>query len=366
MKVVIRADASVDIGSGHIMRCLTLASGLSGSGAEVSFISRELAGNMCDLIEAKGFKVYRLPEPQGEFKASGTGLYEKWLGVDKNEDAKDTIEALSKGPRPDWLIIDHYAIDIVWEKALRPFVRAVMVLDDLADRRHDCDILLDQNLSDKPQERYDGLVSEGCRMLLGPRFMLLRPEFIEARKKTRTRTGRIERVLVFFGGSDPTDETTKTLRALNDPVFKDIKIDVVVGGSNARKDDIEAIGALMANVSFYCQTDAMCDLMSKADLAIGACGTTAWERCSLGLPAIVIVTAENQAEIAANLEKIGAIVSLGRSEYAGEGDISKKLLELMRSPERLKALSRSAWQITDGSGKEAVIKVMADNVFLKD
>lgn len=360
MKVVIRADASVDIGSGHIMRCLTLARGLAGSGAEVSFISRELPGSICGLIEAKGFKVYRLPEPQGEFKASGTGLYERWLGASKLQDAKETAEILARLQKPDWLIIDHYSIDSGWENLVRPLIKRIMVIDDLADRGHDCDILLDQNLFDKPQGRYDGLVSEGCRLLLGTRFMLLRPEFIEARKKTRTRTGQIERVLVFFGGSDQTNETAKTLRALNDPVFKDIKIDVVIGGSNARRFEIEALCSLMANVSFYCQTEAMSDLMSKADLAIGACGTTAWERCSLGLPAIVIVTAENQAEIAANLERIGAIVSLGRSENVMEGDISKKLLELMRSPKAVERLSLSAGQITDGRGVDAVVKAMID------
>lgn len=367
MKAFIRADASVEIGTGHIMRCLTLAGGLAGRGAKVSFICRELPGNICGLIEAKGFEVHRLPYKQTELKApAGARLYEKWLGVNKLQDAKETIGILAKGPEPDWLIIDHYSIDIAWESLVRPHTRGIMVIDDLADRGHDCDILLDQNLFERPQGRYDGLINEGCKMLLGPEYMLLRPEFIEARKKTRIRSSRIERILVFFGGSDPTDETAKTLRALNDPVFKDIKIDVVVGGSNARKHDIEDLCSAMPDVSFYCQTDAMCGLMSEADLAIGACGTTAWERCCLGLPSIVIVTAQNQAEIAANLDRIGAIASLGRSEDVSEGAISKKLLELMRSPEKLKTLSFNAGQITDGSGTEAVIKEMANNVFLRD
>lgn len=366
MKVVIRADASFEIGSGHIMRCLTLANGLAGLGAQVSFVCRELPGSICNLVEAKGFAVYRLPEPQTEFKATGTGLYERWLGLSKLQDAKETVEILAGLPRPDWLVIDHYSLDKSWEAVMRPYVKKIMVIDDLANRSHDCDILLDQNLFERPEGRYDGLVNEGCKRLLGPKFMLLRPEFIEARKKTAMRTGLIERILVFFGGSDPTDETAKTLKALNGPAFKDIKIDVVVGGSNARKDDIKDLCSAMANVSFYCQTDLMCDLMSKADLAIGACGTTAWERCALGLPALVIVTAENQAEIAANLARIGAIASLGRAEDVSECAISKKLLELMASPQTVEGLSLAAWQITDGSGTEAVIKEMADNVLLRD
>ena len=367
MKVVIRADASAQIGSGHIMRCLTLAKGLAGIGAKVSFVCRELPGNICGLIEGKGFKVYLLPYQETELKvASGTKTYEQWLGASKEKDAKETAGIIASLPRPDWLVIDHYAIDIVWEALLRPLTKRIMVIDDLADRSHDCDILLDQNLFERPEGRYDKLVDERCKMLLGPKFMLLRPEFIEARKTRRIRSGRIERVLVFFGGSDPTNETTKTLKALRDPVFKDIKIDVVVGGSNVRKDDIKGLCSGMANVSFYCQTDLMCDLMSKADLAIGACGTTAWERCSLGLPTIVIVTAENQAEIAANLDRLGAIVSLGRSEDVREGDISKKLLELMHSPEKLKAISLKAGQITNGSGTDEVVKEMRDNVFLRD
>lgn len=367
MKVVIRADASAQIGSGHIMRCLTLANGLAGLGAEVSFICRELPGSICDLVVAKGFKVYRLPYQATKLKTTpASRLYEGWLGVSKEKDAKDTAGILAKGLRPDWLVIDHYSLDESWEALMRPYVKKIMVIDDLADRSHDCDMLLDQNLFERPEGRYNGLVREGCKMLLGPKYMLLRPEFIEARKKIQTRTGRIKRILVFFGGSDPTDETTKTLKALNNPVFKDIRIDVVAGGSNARKDEIERLCSMMTNVNFYCQTDLMCDLMSKADLAIGACGTTAWERSALGLPAIVIVTAENQSEIAANLARIGAIANLGRAEDVSECAISKKLLELMASAQTVEGLSLAAWQITDGSGTEAVIKEMCDNVFLRD
>lgn len=353
MKAVIRADASVDIGTGHVMRCLTLADYLRAAGADVSFVCRELPGNMCAFIEAKGFKVHRLKGV--ERLPEGAGLYEKWLGVSLQRDAEDTLPFVKKEPPADWLIIDHYSLDKRWEDALRPFVKKVMVIDDLADKPHGCDLLLNQNPCDRIEGRYDHLIPKGCKRLLGPGYVLLRPEFIKLRKKARRRDGHIRRILVFFGGSDPTNETMKALRAISSLNRKDISVDAVAGGSNVRKKDIEEFCSSMPNASFYCQTDDMARLMSEADLSIGAGGTATWERCCLGLPALVVITAENQAEIAEGLDKKGAIINLGRWSGVTEGDVRRKLLDLLGDPGSVKAISASAGKIADGSGIDIVL-----------
>ena len=206
--VIIRADASTQIGSGHVMRCLTLAEELRDGGSMVSLVSRDHPGNLNELIRDKGFQYFELSTGQGiEVKPHQSGSeYASWLGVSQERDAMETIEAIGE-ERAEWLIVDHYALDEKWEPLLRPHAAKIMVIDDLADRRHDCDLLLDQNFFINGEKRYDELVSPSCTKLLGPKYALLRREFREARKKLKERTGEVKRVLVFFGGSDPENYT---------------------------------------------------------------------------------------------------------------------------------------------------------------
>ncbi len=181
MKIVFRVDASLQIGSGHIMRCLTLADELVRRGADIIFVCRERLGNLINLIEAKRYQVIRLPQAQVEYIATTDDLYHaEWLGVSWEQDASDTIAVLGD-EKPEWLVIDHYAIDRRWEQKLRPHVGKIMVIDDLADRPHDCDLILDQNLYQEMDKRYVNNVPESCQKLFGPKFALLRPEFAAAR-----------------------------------------------------------------------------------------------------------------------------------------------------------------------------------------
>ncbi|MBL0225443.1 MAG: UDP-2,4-diacetamido-2,4,6-trideoxy-beta-L-altropyranose hydrolase [Geobacteraceae bacterium] len=182
MMVCIRTDASDVIGSGHVMRCLTLADELRQRGADVIFICRILLGNLIGLIEDKGYSVVRLQQPETEYIAAAEDVaHAAWLGVSWEQDAVDTIDAFGE-KHPKLLIIDNYALDSRWETKLRPYVEKIMVIDDLADRSHDCDLLLDQNLYQSIETRYDKLISESCKRLLGPKYALFRPEFVTARK----------------------------------------------------------------------------------------------------------------------------------------------------------------------------------------
>ncbi|MDD2467319.1 MAG: UDP-2,4-diacetamido-2,4,6-trideoxy-beta-L-altropyranose hydrolase [Desulfobulbus sp.] len=325
MKVVFRVDASIQIGSGHVMRCLTLAEALRGKSATVIFICRELPGNLLGYIEEKGFLVHQLPVPKQVAEHLKGTKHANWLGVPWQTDAREVLEILESEYKPDWLVVDHYALDRAWETQILPHVGKIMVIDDLADRRHDCDLLLDQNLYDKMEERYDNLVSKDCKKLLGPRYALLRKEFHEVRKALRERDGIIKRILIFFGAVDKTNETEKALHAVLSLNKPDMKIDVVVGSANSHKDKIKAFCQKIPNATYFCQVDNIAELMASADLAIGAGGTTTWERCYLELPSITIVVAENQEETSRAVAAVGASVVLGHGGEVKEETIANEI-----------------------------------------
>ena len=201
MRVVFRVDASTKMGSGHVMRCLTLAEELEKNGSDVSFISRAHEGNLNYLIFKREFQVHELQNSifsESSIKSIKADNYYVWLGVTEDKDAQETIKAIGID-KPDWLIVDHYALSEKWEKTVRPYVKNIMVIDDLANRSHDCDLLLDQNWFENMGNRYEGLVPAGCTKLLGPEYALLRPEFSEARKSLKQRNGKVDKIFVFFG-----------------------------------------------------------------------------------------------------------------------------------------------------------------------
>lgn len=350
MEIVIRTDASIRIGSGHVMRCLTLASLLRDKGGEVSFISRELPGHLCDYIEEKGYVLFRLPEPKQN---------DGWLGISRETDAVQTVDILQQVKKNvDWLIVDHYGLDLSWEMVVRPYVRRIMVIDDLANRQHDCDLLLDQNLHNNLHLRYEGLVPSNCQKLLGPHYALLRPEFVITRSSLRKREGIVKRILIFFGGSDLSNETKKALQALL-MLEEDLITDVVVGGSNPHKEEIRSLCLQIKNTNFHCQTENMAELMANADLAIGAGGSALWERCYLGLPSIVVVVADNQLEITNLLAKEGAILNLGWHHNVDSKELAKALKTILKQPDKLKTMSQNALRVVGNhSGANQVADVI--------
>ena len=352
MNVAIRADASVQIGSGHIMRCLTLADQLRNRKAIVTFICNELPGHLCSYIEDKGFKVQRLH-------------YDEIMDCNSwKEDAKQTEEILRKSPTTDWMIVDHYGLDNRWEFRIKHYARNIMVIDDLANRPHDCGLLLDQNFYINLVKRYDGLVPENCRMMLGPAYALLRPEFREARKKRRDRDGTVNKILVFFGGSDPANETSKTLEALRRLNRSDIAVDVVVGNGNPYKDQVRKLCSEMLNTKFYCQVENMAELMASADLSIGAGGATTLERCFIGLPTMVLIVAENQLETTTAVAETGAIFNMGWSHRVDEKDLADGIKNFIADPIKLQRMTDKAVQLMQGDKNNQVFDTAHQAIFL--
>ena len=320
MLAVIRADASTSIGSGHVMRCLTLAHRLKKEkNVKVVFVMRVLPGNLIDMVEKQGFEVLKLLPANQKYSLNGYGL---WLTVPMEVDAQQTIEVLQHYLQEhcfdvaDRLIVDSYALNEQWEQVLRPYCREIMVIDDLANRKHDCDILLDQNFYLNKDVRYAGLVPEHCKMLLGPEHALLREEFYEAKKHLRKRDGNIRNILVFYGGSDLTNETEKAIKALvqlHDEGYN-FTADVITGVSNSRREKIKNLCSKYHFFHYYCQVSNMAEFMNKADLMLGAGGSTTWERLYMELPTLVTAVAENQIQGCRDCSQAGLIDYLGESE----------------------------------------------------
>ncbi len=373
MKVAIRVDASELIGSGHVMRCLTLADQLREAGAHVAFICAALPGDMAGYIAQRGYAINLILPLENlpcKFGNSAIGDHEnskfdnihfELLAADWQKDADESIESVKKhldhpGDKLDLLVVDHYSFDSKWEAMLQPFAKRIMVIDDLANRPHDCDLLLDQNLHSDINSRYKGLVPEKCHLYLGPRYALLRPEFWQARKNMRKRDGTVKRILIFFGGADPTNETKKALEAIRMLSRPDIAVDVVVGSSNPHKLEIENMCKSMANTEFHCQVDNMAELMVKADLAIGAGGSATWERCCVGLPAITITVAANQDQVNKDIIVKKSQWNLGLKENVTQAVIYHALVKLIKEKDLLTDMANAAFKVMDHYDHEILIK----------
>lgn len=348
MRIAVRIDASRQIGIGHFMRCLTLADALKQRGVELRFVSRYLPTHLRDMLEARNYEFIIL-NSKANNNITGDLPHAHWLGISQDADAQDTIQALS-GQAWDWLVVDHYALDARWESVLRQAVRHVLVIDDLADRQHDCDILLDQNYYVNMLTRYDRLTSKACRMLLGPNFALLRDEFIMARTKIRKRDGKIRRILVFFGGGDLGNETLKALQALQKINCSELAIDVIIGQQNSYRNDLEIFAASLENVTTHFNVSNMSDLVAAADLYVGAAGTTTWERCCLGLPSLVITVAANQVKATRDLDCSGVLTYLGESCSVTAEQITFAIAECISSPSRMIKQSEKGLALVDGRG----------------
>lgn len=345
-RVIIRADASAHIGSGHIMRCLVLADELKAAGKDVVFVCRLLTGHSCEYIEQRGYRVLRVP--------SDIPLQ---LPSDPEEFRKDIDTVLrassSSNPQTNWLIIDHYSIDHTWEKAVRNYFDGIFVIDDFSNRYHTADLLLNQNIPNEMAYRYHNLVPHHCKLLLGPEFLLLRPDFYTARRNLRNREGKLNRLLVFFGGSDPTNETKKVLQTLKNMVIQDIRIDIIIGRANHQVSSITQSCKEISNVELHFQIENMAELIANADFALGAGGVSMWERCYLGLPSAVVIQADNQQEASSWVSNMGAVWYMGEHHQVTAQHYESILYKALSSPQALEDMSSRGLELTAGKGDKA-------------
>lgn len=361
MRIVFRTDASHDIGTGHVMRCLTLARGLRERGADCSFVCRALDGNQLGRIRDSGFSATELSRSRNRHVAEACDApvlsHADWLEAGWQADAQQTIEALKDGA-VDWLVVDHYALDRRWEERLRLHVKKIMVIDDLADRAHDCDLLLDQNLVLDSGHRYHALLPPGCACLLGPHYALLQPEYAELLAGAARRSGPVRRILVFFGGSDQENLTGLAISAFLALKRDSIALDVVIHSQSPHAAGIQEQARRYSNITIHSSLPSLAPLMLKADLAIGAGGVTSWERCCLGLPSLVVATGENQ------LRPCEALASAGLIDYLGsKNDLTVERLYFsmqasLDCASQRQRVSESGPKLVDGRGADRVAEML--------
>ena len=375
MQIAFRADASLQIGSGHVMRCLTLADALKAQGAQCHFICRPHLGHLTEVIRERRHKVNSLAMPvqaaRAAIKNSSTKAHDlqsnqqhepihaAWLGSSWETDAQETAAVLAS-LQPDWLVVDHYALDRRWEDALTSYCRQLLVIDDLADRPHRCDLLLDQNLSRQPQD-YADMVPTNCQVLNGPHYALLRPEFAALRPyslQRRQAQHSLSQLLITMGGVDQPNATGKVLQVLKTCALPPAcRITVVMGLKAPALQNVKELSEQMPwPTEVVVNVNNMAQRMADSDLAIGAAGSTSWERCCLGLPTLMLVLAENQQLGAQALDAahaarlIGAVSDIGTHLPAAVRELSNSECQIR--------MSRAASAITDGQGVDKILKTM--------
>lgn len=355
MNVVFRADASIQIGTGHVMRCLALADAITQKGGSCTFICREHPGNLIQLVLGRGHQVYPLSVPLESTTSKSSDVdavtHAAWLGNTQEKDAVEVSIILAK-IRPTWLIVDHYAIDARWEKCVRPYTSRLMVIDDLSDRNHYCDLLLDQTFGRDPKDYYEQ-VPAFCQLLCGSEYALLRPEFLEWQKYSHERRQgcKVEHLLINLGGADKYNVTARVLRALKIcDLPSHLAITVIMG---AAAPWVESVRYEASNMRWPTRVEVgvenMAELMAYSDIAVGAAGSTAWERCVLGLPSLMLILSENQRYIARVLDDCGAAISLNVDNLERELDASLQKLILNKH-----TLFHRAIELVDGRGCERI------------
>lgn len=355
MSIAIRVDSSYQIGIGHLMRCLTLAEELRKNRVETSFICRNHAGNLNSLIISKGFSLFELDEPCNDSNRDYFS-YSSWLGVSYRSDAEQVV-ALLKDINPTEVIVDHYALDHRWESMIGEHVKKIIVIDDLANRNHNCDILIDQTLN-RSRLDYQALVRNDCNLLLGTKYALLRDEFSQWRKESLKRKKfSTRKVLLSLGGIDKDNMTSLLMRVLNENNLELDSLTVVMGQNAPCLNEVLSLKQEMhIPTEVLTGVSNMAELMANCDLAIGAAGSTSWERCCLGLPSYMLVLADNQKEIAEQLMECGAAKLV-------QDPIESNLVKMLKEVDKktLNQMSLSSRNLVDGLGVARVVeKVLHD------
>ena len=361
-RILIRCDASSLMGSGHVIRCRTLARELQRRGAEVLFLCRQQHGDLIGLLEQE-FRVLALPD---QALAScedleGRELYQAWLGCSQEQDAKQCLAALTSAGihSADWLVVDHYGLDAVWQSQLIAGLEdkataKLLVIDDLADRPHQPDLLLDQNFfGAATEQRYQKLVPADCRQLLGPHYALLGPEYAQLHPLIPPRT-ELRRVLVFFGGVDQDNLTGRALEALMDPALAHLAVDVVVGRQSPHRPFLAELVMQRPHTTLHDPLPSLAGLIARADLAIGAGGATTWERACLGLPSLVVAIAANQLPFARALDDAGHLLLLGGADMVSAEQICSAVKSRLHEP----MVGAGGSALTDGWGASRLATAM--------
>lgn len=352
-KFLIRTDSSIEIGTGHVFRCLSLAEGLQKRGWHIIFLCRDFEGAFIEVIRSKGFEVIKLPadlsgvysEAKRLKRFEGTVLkHASWLNASQAEDAVAVTHALMplNCNHQDWLFVDHFALDARWESYFQSvFGFQLAVIDGQADRAHSAALLLDPTIC-LTTNKWKAFISSNTQLYQGLSYIPIHPRFFIAQGNSTVRV-KLQTILIGFGGVDLNNYTRTALQALLELPISNIDVHVIVGRNYPHLSELETICQQFDFVFLHVQTDKVEALMQKADLAIGAGGSMAWERCLLYLPTLVAVIADNQRQQVACLEKQGIAINVGDDPERFSVEIKEVVMNLILNPDKLMAMSKRAY-----------------------
>ena len=359
LKVAIRTDASYEIGTGHVMRCITLAKALKDEGVHCKFICRILEGHLIGKIKSEGFAVEALPASDQKAR-DGLSRYERWAGIDWQTDAAETIAQLKKS-FCDWLVLDHYSFDSRWQQKVSKSFGKLLVIDDLANRPHAAKLLVDQNLG-READAYDELVSPDCNRLVGPRYAILRQEFKLAREQAIQSRSKMDlkNILIAFGGVDRFDVTSKVLNSLTPKIVPgNAQITVILGASAFNLKNVYQVAEKVPWVTkVLVNVSNIADYFIEADIAVCSVGGTTWERCCLGLPSILVPTAKHEDDLARHLHRSGAALNIGPYDETDFEVRLTKAFNILKNEKNYSNMCNNAFKITDGSGVDLVVQAI--------
>lgn len=345
MTFAFRVDSSTRIGTGHLVRCLTLAKNLRSCGEESVFLCQHLEGDMTARVEQAGFKVM--------FLDLGTNGHD----INENRDAIESLRLIHECSASQ-VVLDHYDLSLEWEKLVAQHIESLTVIDDFTDRRHQCDLLINQNLVPPRDESFSASPHGATRALIGPKFALLQSEYAALRSIRSVKNSLIKRISVFMGGSDPENVTELVLRSLVNMELADIAIDVVIGTANPHHSELISVFGDNQSVTFHSNLSSLASLLATSDLAIGAGGTSNWERMCLGVPSIVLDIAENQREICVELAGAGLIEYIGNSHLISPLDIERAVGKLISQKNLRRHYSLQGQITVDGLGASRVLETL--------
>ena len=355
-KILLRVDASREIGTGHVMRCLAMANEAKQRDWECIFVLRDPEDEIVEYISSFDHRVKKLISADNKKIICNATTHGNWLPVSQMQDANETVDIIHD-LKPDWIIVDHYALDPRWFSIVGKTNAKILVIDDLGDRELICDVLLDQNLG-ASAEKYDGKLPINCQLLLGPTFALLRSEFKDWRERSlENRLDRyVENILITMGGVDVDNHTLQILKEISKSEYAmKCAFTVVAGRSYPHTNSLNVfLQASKLNVSVLSNVKNMAEIMSKSDLCIGASGSTSWERCCLALPTISLAIADNQIEIAEQLSKRNVAI------YSNISNLLRNFEKFfdLSGKELQRALIANSRQICDGLGTLRVLDVL--------
>ena len=337
--LVIRADASTAIGTGHVMRTLALAQAWLDKGGKVVFASAELPDALQRRLTAEGLLTHQLDVEPGS-----------------DRDADETL-AIAGKYQAQWVVVDGYRLTASYRDTLAGSGLNVLRVDDFEDTgRPDTTLLLNQNLG-AVADLYPNW-HDPERLLLGPRYALIRRELLVAVPKPRSHAQTAPRILVTLGGSDPDNQTLKVVRALQTVPAKDLEAAILVGAGNPHTESLRQAVADDRRLRLHYDVQNMGDLLSWADMAISAAGGSAWERALFGLPSLTMILADNQIRVAAALDRHGWSTNLGWFHQITVPQLTDAVCSFMNDKPRREGQSRRSQQAVDGHGAARTVDAM--------